>query len=132
MKSTAKPHALIGIATLAAVATVNLAAATPEADEPRSAVVRYTDLDLSRPEDARRLYGRIKRAGRAVCDNHPSSDLKRLKEYEDCLKRAVAEAVEKVQSEQVSAIGRAHNQRAAKRLIPCPPARDIDLVEGRC
>jgi UrcA family protein len=109
MKSTAKRHALIGIGALAALATVNLAAATPEAGEPRTAVVRYTDLDPSRPVDARRLYARIKRAARAVCDNDPASDLERLREYEKCLGRAVTEAVDKVQSEQVRAIRRAHN-----------------------
>ncbi len=114
MKSTAKRHALIGIATLVAVATVNLAAATPEADEPQSSVVHYADLDLSRPRDARRLYGRIKRAARMVCDNHPSSDLKRLNEFERCLVHATDEAVEKVQSEQLTAIHRAHNQRLAR------------------
>jgi hypothetical protein len=48
-------------------------------------------------------------AARAVCDNDPSSDLERLREYEKCLGQAVTEAVEKVQSEQVSAIRRAHN-----------------------
>ena len=114
MISTAKRHALLGIATLAALATANLATARPEADEPRSTVVRYGDLDLSRPEDARRLYGRIKRAARRVCDNQPSSDSKRLKEYERCLGQAVTEAVEKVQSEQVTAIHRAHNPRMAR------------------
>lgn len=114
MKSTAKHHALLGIATLAAVATANLAAATPEAHEPRSTVVHYEDLDLSRPEDARRLYGRIKRAARTVCDNNPSSDIKRLNEYEKCLGQAVTGAVEKVQSEQLTAIHRAHNHRLAK------------------
>jgi UrcA family protein len=115
MKSTAKRHALIGIATFAAVATVNLAAATPEADGPRSTVVHYTDLDLSRPSDARRLYSRIKRAARTVCYNSPSSDLKRLREYDECLGQAVTAAVEKVQSEQVSAIRRAHDPRPATR-----------------
>jgi UrcA family protein len=114
VKSTAKRHALVGIATLAAVATANLATATAETDEPRSTVVRYGDLDLSRLADARRLYGRIKRAARAVCDNHPLADFKRLDEYEKCLGRAVSEAVEKVQSEQVTAIYRAHNHRLAK------------------
>lgn len=113
MKSTAKRYALLGIATLAAVATANLATAAPETDEPRSTVVRYGDLDLSRPEDARRLYGRIKRAARTVCDNHPLSDFKRLDEYEKCLGQAVGEAVEKVQSEQVTAIHRAHKGRLA-------------------
>ena len=115
MKSTARRHALMGIPTLAAVATVNLAAATPEAHEPRSIVVHYADLDLSRPGDARRLYGRIKRAARNVCYNSPSSDLKRLREYEACLGQAVTAAVEKVQSEQVSAIRRAHDPRPATR-----------------
>jgi hypothetical protein len=79
MKSTAKRHALIAIGTLAALAGANLAAATPEVGETRTTVVRYTDLDPSRPE------------------------------YEKCLGQAVTEAVEKVQSEQVSAIRRAHN-----------------------
>jgi UrcA family protein len=114
MKSTAKRHALVAIATLAAMATANLATATPATDEPRSAVVRYGDLDLSRPADARRLYGRIKRAARAVCDNHPLVDFKRLDEYEKCLGQAVSEAVEKVQSEQVTATHRAHNGRLAR------------------
>jgi UrcA family protein len=109
MKSTAKRHALIAIGTLAALAGANLAAASPEVGETRTTVVRYTDLDPSRPADARRLYDRIKRAARAVCDNDPSSDLERLREYEKCLGQAVTEAVEKVQSEQVSAIRRAHN-----------------------
>jgi UrcA family protein len=114
MKSIAKRHLLLGIATFAAVMTANLATATPEADEPQRAVVRYGDLDLSRPADARRLYGRIKRAARAVCNNHPSSDIMRLNEYEKCLRRAVSEAVEKVQAEQLTAISRAHNRRMAK------------------
>jgi UrcA family protein len=113
MKSTAKRHAPIGIATLAAVATANLAAATPEAAETHSTVVHYEDLDLSRPKDARRLYGRIKKAARTVCDNHPLSDFKRLTEYEKCLEQAVTEAVEKVQSEQVTAIHRAQKHRLA-------------------
>lgn len=108
MKPTAKRQVLIAMGTLVAVATAHLAAAAPEANAPRSAVVRYTDLDPTRPEDARRLYDRIRRAARAVCDDEPSSDLERLREYDKCLRRAVTEAVEKVQSEEVSAILRAH------------------------
>ena len=113
MKSPAKRYA-ITIAALAAMATANLATATPASEAPRSTVVRYGDLDLSRPGDARRLYGRIKRAARTVCDNHISSDIKRLNEYEKCLGKAMTEAVENLQSEQVTAIHRANNQRLAK------------------
>lgn len=115
MNSTGKRRALIGVVALAAVWTANLASAAPEGGEPQKIVVKYTDLDPSRPEDARRLYGRIKRAARAVCYNDPSSNLERLKTYENCLKQAVTAAVEKVQSEQVSAILRAQNPRSAKR-----------------
>jgi UrcA family protein len=115
MKPTAKRHVLIVIGMLAAVTTVNLAAATPAAEAPRSRVVRYADLDLSRPEDARRLYGRIKRAARAVCDNEPFSDLERLRDYDKCLRQAVTEAVEKLHSEEVSAIPRTRDQRQAGR-----------------
>jgi UrcA family protein len=110
MKLTAKRPVLIAMGTFVAVAAVNLAAATPEATAPQSRVVRYTDLDPTRPEDARRLYSRIKRAARAVCDNHPSSDLERLREYDKCLTQAMTEAVGKVHSERVSAILRTRDR----------------------
>jgi len=93
---------------------VNLASAA-EGDEPQSIVVRYTDLDPSQPDDARRLYSRIKRAARKVCYNDPSSNLERLVLYEECRGRAITAAVEKVRSEQVSAIFRAQNPRAPNR-----------------
>jgi UrcA family protein len=108
MKSIVIRHALIGIVTLTAMWAVNGAVATTQTSEPQRAVVRYTDLDPSRPEDARRLYRRIKRAARAVCDNYPSSDLVRLREYEKCLDHAVTEAMAKVQSEQVRALSHLH------------------------
>jgi UrcA family protein len=114
MKSAAKRHALIGIAALVAVATANLAPAAEEVDVPQSTVVHYADLDLSRPKDAHRLYGRIRRAAATVCANHPDGSLERFKEYKKCLGKAVTEAVEKVQSEQVTAIHRARGQRLAK------------------
>ena len=115
MKPTAKRHVLIAMSTLVAVATVDLASATPEANAPQSRVVRYTDLDPTRPEDARRLYSRIKRAARAVCDNQPSSDLALLREYDACMAQAMTEAVEKLRSDRVSAILRAHGPGASRR-----------------
>lgn len=114
MNLTGKRRALIGIAALVTVAAVNLASAA-EGDEPQSIVVRYTDLDPSQPDDARRLYSRIKRAARKVCYNDPSSNLERLVLYEECRGRAITAAVEKVRSEQVSAIFRAQNPRAPNR-----------------
>jgi UrcA family protein len=115
MKPNAKRRVLIAVGTLVAVVSANLAAATPEANTRRSMAVRYTDLDPTRPEDARRLYSRIKRAARAVCDNDPSSELKRLREYDKCVAQALTEAVDKLQSERVSAILRAHDQGPPRR-----------------
>ena len=115
MNSTGKRRALITIAALAAVATANLASAAPEGDEPRSVIVRYADLDPSQPGDARRLYSRIKRAARKVCDNYPSSNVQRLMIYDECLGRAITAAVAQVRSEQVNAVLRAQNPRAVNR-----------------
>jgi len=70
-------------------------------------VVNYSDLDLSRPRDAHRLYSRIKHAARQVCDNYPSSDLHLLKAYETCLTKAINDAVAQVQSVQLAEIQRA-------------------------
>jgi UrcA family protein len=107
MKSTTvKRHALLGIALLAAALTANLASAAPGNDEPRRAVVRYSDLDLSQPKDAQRLYRRIKGAAHAVCNNDPELDLGLLKAYKACMTKAVTDAVDQVQSAQVAAIRR--------------------------
>lgn len=104
--NTAKRYALVGMAMLAAALTANLASAQTPSNEPRQAIVKYSDLDLSRPNDAHVLYRRIKQAARAVCDSYPNSDLRLLREYEMCLTNAVNDAVDQVQSVQVAAIHR--------------------------
>ena len=108
MKSTiGKCYAFAGVALLAASLTANLASAATPDEGPKQSVVKYSDLDLSRPKDAHRLYSRIKRAARQVCDNNPSSDLRLLKVYESCMARAINDAVEQVQSVKVAEIHQA-------------------------
>lgn len=116
MKSSlvVKRYALVGIAALAAVLTANLASATPEDDGPRTLVVRYSDLDLSQPGDARRLYARIKVAARSVCDNSPSSDLMRLAQYEKCMNQAIRRAVGTVNAAQLNKIREADSGLASR------------------
>lgn len=111
----ARRHALIAMAALATALTANLASATTVDDEARQAVVRYSDLDLSRPEDARRLYVRIQSAARVVCENFRSADLQRAQIYRRCIDKAVADAVAKVPSAQVAAVANAHIQHLSKR-----------------
>jgi UrcA family protein len=115
MKSTlVKRNALIGLAALTAALTVGLASATTVDDEPRTLVVRYSDLDLSQPRDAHRLYARIKTAARSVCDNSPDSDLARLAQYEKCVAHAVTNAVETINAAQLTEI-RENDTKLASR-----------------
>jgi len=111
----ARKTAVIAMAALAAALTANLASATTVDDEARQIVVRYSDLDLSRPEDARRLYGRIQSAAREVCENFRSADLQRRQIYRQCMDKAIAGAVTRVQSAQVTAIAGADTQHLSKR-----------------
>jgi len=103
----AKRYALVAMALLAGALTANLASAATPDNEPKQSVVNFSDLDLSRPQDAHRLYRRIKYAARQVCDNNPSSDLRLLEMYETCMAKAINDAVAQVQSAQVAAIHRA-------------------------
>ena len=112
MKSTlAKRCALIGIATLAAGVAVNQASAATRDDTPRSVVVRYSDLNLSQPQDARTLYARIQTAARVACGDILSADLARFGQYHNCVDQAVTNAVAAVSARQVTEIHEAQSRR---------------------
>jgi len=82
---------LVGALTLYAVSPVGLAAAAPE--DLRHQVVRFADLDLTRPAAAQELYRRIKRAAREVCAVYGPGGYVR-----GCADDAIARAVAKVGS----------------------------------
>jgi UrcA family protein len=71
----------------------------------KSATVRLTDLNLSRPADAAALYQRIRRAARKVCGDElaggspPASPLDW-----DCVREAVASAVTRVNQPLLTAV----------------------------
>jgi len=111
----ARKTAFIAMAVLAAALTANPASAATVTDRSRQTVVRYSDLDLSRPEDARRLYGRIRGAAREVCESLRATDLQRAQIYKQCMHKAVADAVAQVQSAQVTAIAGADIQHPPQR-----------------
>lgn len=110
----AKRCALIGIATLAAGLAVNQASADESDEAPRSVVVRYSDLNLSQPQDAGRLYSRIRNAARVACGDIPSADLARFGQFHNCVERAVTNAVAAVGARQVTAIYEAQSQRQSR------------------
>jgi UrcA family protein len=80
---------LIGALALYAVAPAGLAAAPP--DDVRRQVVRFADLDLTRPAGAQELYHRIQYAARDVCE---TSD--RLGPDRRCIEQAIARAIAEV------------------------------------
>ena len=76
------------------------------------AAVKFGDLNLSAPDDAAALYGRIKVAAYDVCgsfdtDNHDQPDLLGLN---TCVHNAVRNAVAKVNQPALSAIYNARNR----------------------
>ena len=53
------------------------------------ATVRFADLNLAEPKDVAELYRRIEYAARKVCIEH-------VRERDDCARRAIANAVMKI------------------------------------
>jgi len=80
---------LIGALTLCAVASAVFAA--PPAQELRRQVVRFADLDLTRPAGAQELYLRIRNAARDVCETYD-----RFGPDRRCMEQAVARAMARV------------------------------------
>jgi|SRR6185437_15105805 len=94
-------HLFISLVALAGALTAAQASAgTSAGSDARHLVVRYSDLDLSQPQDAHRLYMRIERAAQLVCDTSAMGDLRLIAEYKSCMKRAVSEAVQMVRATQ--------------------------------
>jgi UrcA family protein len=115
MKSTiAKRCALIGVATIAAGLAVNQASAASSDDAPRSVVVRYSDLNLAKPQDARTLYARIQTAARVACGDVDNADLGRFALYHNCINEAVTKSVSTVNMQQVTEIHEAQSQRQSR------------------
>ena len=103
--SIAKRCAHIAIATLlAAGLTVNHAWAAAPSGAARSVVVRYADLDLSRPKDVNILYHRLKAAAWSVCNNLSvwNDDLAAFSKYHRCVHRAMENSVASVSSQRLT------------------------------
>ena len=67
----------------------------PTAESSSDIRIRYADLDLSKPDDVRRLYGRIVRAARLVCDS-VSSFGGNLSRVQNCVRKTVADTVKQI------------------------------------
>jgi UrcA family protein len=104
---------IIGAVSALMLNIASIALASAAANNTRSIMVSYGELDISRPVGAQVLYQRIVRAATAVCDDftQPYNEMRTRKST--CFKDAVANAVAKVNSEQLFAIHRAHMTQVA-------------------
>jgi UrcA family protein len=74
----------------------SLPAAASDTIVTKSKVVRFSDLNLSSNDGARTLYERINLAARTVCSGADSGSPFGRSEYRKCIKKAVDDAVAKV------------------------------------
>jgi UrcA family protein len=90
-------HSLIA-ASLFCVLSSGLAALPAAADsfEPLKVTVKFGDLDISHPQGAAVLYLRIRAAAQDVCSPLDGSGLSAKMHMDACVKKAVADAVTKV------------------------------------
>jgi UrcA family protein len=95
-----KVGVMLGLSLLCAGAAL----ATPSGAPDNSVQVHYSDLDLSRPEGAQKLYRRIEFAAQRVCESYASNELERHEVYLKCYSKAVDDAVRKVGSDQLTAL----------------------------
>ncbi len=103
--------AAMGIALVSSFSALSHAAVA--SDVPRT-VVKYADLDISTPQGATALYGRIHFAAEGVCSGYFHGDLVARSGWKLCVKQAIEGAVAKVNQPALSAV------YAAKYGVPQP------------
>jgi UrcA family protein len=97
------PLPLLILCALTAIAPVGTASASNAPD----VVVRYADLDLSRPSDVERLYSRLQTAADSICLSSSPYELARYAAYQRCLQAVLDRAVSQVPSQALLALHRA-------------------------
>jgi UrcA family protein len=103
---------LAGIALSAAAAVLASPAAPAATPAIGTLTVHYGDVDLSTTEGAATLYRRLQGAARFVCGESDSS-LAQQRSWNDCYRRAVADAVGTVDNPRLTALYREHSGAAA-------------------
>ena len=85
--------------------------------DPLRVTVKFGDLDVSRPQGAAVLYGRIRAAAEKVCAPFEADGVKARIRLNQCINKAVSEAVTKVGQPELSAVYSAKRGRSpATRL----------------
>ena len=97
---------LTAVAILGAMASAFATVSTASDTAPRSVTVKYGDLNVSNPDGAAALYGRIARAAREVCESPVNRFIPNVSA---CMHKAIANAVAEVGHPQLIAVYNAKN-----------------------
>ena len=113
----------------AGAASAALADAPPLPTAPeQTTVVRFADLNLSSPEGARALYGRIRSAAQTLCGEQFSLwDGNRLREWRQCYQTAIERAVRQIDRPALTAVHRelARGADWSKEISPHPLSAEV-------
>lgn len=91
------------LATTLIAAAAGLAS-TAHAEEVQSRSVYYGDLNLSSAAGVQTLYVRIRSAARAVCPGSNTADIKSKTVRNECIAKAIDEAVQEVNQPALAAL----------------------------
>ena len=104
MSALNRKSGLIGFALLCASAVTGAALAQTPAPTVKNVKVNYTRFDAEQPDQAAKLYSRIRFAAREACGEPDVRQLYLLKGYQSCYEQAVELAVAKVNAPALTAI----------------------------
>ena len=95
-QSRCAPVRAVGTALVIAAASLLASIASANEDGQFSAVVKYSDLDLSKTSDVQTLYSRLKEASEQVCYTYRDRTLRMQQMLASCSHAALNRAVERV------------------------------------
>jgi UrcA family protein len=113
MTTTRSLHTVIA-AMLVGVSTLSLGSLAAAADTfaPLQVTVKFGDLDVSHPQGAAVLYGRIHAAAKDVCSPLDRGSVLDKMEFASCVQKALADAVTAVNAPALSAVYNAKMNKA--------------------
>jgi UrcA family protein len=103
-QSRLAPIRVVGVALAVAAATLIADIAAAKERDAVSAVVNYSDLDLTRSADTARLYARLKYASQKVCNSYDSRELRTRDLHAACYDKALNSAVAQVNDAKLSSL----------------------------
>jgi UrcA family protein len=94
----------------------NQSHAAPTVDTASGIRVRFSDLDLSKPQDVATLYKRLRWAAWTVCEPNSSAHLESKSRFDRCVEQTTEDAIDQVNRPELTAFHREHTKGAGTGL----------------